>query len=143
MINLQMVLTKEEISHLMFHSTFRANLHSIKALGLGAKQPKNWSFSNTGDICFSSDPDVAYSFCESADAVSDTKYNSGIVVLAVPYWEGCLTLEDANCNGVRNCFCVKGMIIPRERIFVVVRKGNDLYLAGRLVNLRRVPSYEQ
>ena len=135
-------LSFNEIRHFMYHATFRANLASIKQFGLGAKQPKNWEFSQDGVLCFSSNPDIAYSFCECADDVSESKYNSGIVVLATPYMPGYVMMEDMNCQGQQSCFCMKGIGIKPTALYVVTTKNGKLYLEGRLSDLKRVPSYE-
>lgn len=66
-----------------FHATYRARIAGIKRDGLGAKQIKNWDFSKDGVVCLSSDPSVAYSYCESADDVPDSVYDSGIVVFEI------------------------------------------------------------
>lgn len=136
-------LSEAGIKRFIYHATFRSNLPSIKRLGLGAKQPKNWDFSLSGDLCFSSNPDVAYSFCECAEDVSESKYNSGIVVLATPYIDGYTMLQDLNCQGEPSCFCMKGVVIPPDRLYIVTTKHNKIHLEGKLLNLKRVPAYEQ
>ena len=98
----------------LYHSTYVANLASIKKLGLGGKQVKNWEISRDGVVCFSSDPEVAYSFCESAEDVSDTKYDSGIVVLSVDsrYLNKSLVSLDKN-NKDNTTIEYRGIIDPR------------------------------
>lgn len=132
----------------LFHSTFRTRIPSIKKLGLGGKQIKNWDFSENGVVCLTNDPEVAFSFCESADEVSDSVYSSGIVVLAVQ----ANTLDrskisiDRNINGapsetaggICNYYTYSGIIIPRI-IYVCTRKKG---IVGFLTNLKRIPSYE-
>lgn len=142
MVSGRMELNFDGIRRFMYHATFRANLSSIKQHGLGAKQPKNWSFSTPGDLCFSSNPDVAYSFCECAEDVSDSKYDSGIVVLAIPYMPKQCLMQDMNCSGEQSCFCMKGVVIPADKIYVVTSKKDRLYLEGKLLELKRIPAYE-
>lgn len=134
-------LSTENIRMFMYHATFRANLASIKKYGLGARQPKNWDFSITGDLCFSTNPDVAYSFCECADNVAESKYNSGIVVLATPYIGGYTMLQDMNCRGEQSCFCMKNIVISPDKLLVVTSKEGKVYLEGMLLNLKRIASY--
>ena len=130
----------------LYHSTFRVNLKSIKELGLGAKQPKNWEFSTNGETCLCSDPDVAYSFCEAAEDVSDSKYNSGIVVLAVDskMLDRRLVVKDQNMHEEKpECaFIAYKGIIPSNQLYVVTTKGNQFKIEGKLLELKRVPSYE-
>ena len=73
----------EAIDVIVFHGTFRANLKDIKKYGLGARQRKNYSFSLDNVVYLTSDADMAYDFCECAEEVSDSKYESGIVVLVL------------------------------------------------------------
>lgn len=129
----------------LYHATFRSNLKSIKENGLGAKQPKNWDFSTDGVVCLCSDPDVAFSFCECADHVSESKYNSGIVVLLVDGRQ----LDRANfgtdCNIKENTpgimhFIYKG-VIPSNLLYVTSKKPGSRFI-GPLPALKRVPSYE-
>lgn len=66
-----------------FHATYRARLARIKRDGLGVNPVKNWEISKPHVTYLSSDPSVAYSYCESAENVSDSVYNSGIVVFEI------------------------------------------------------------
>lgn len=126
----------------LYHATFRTNLPSIKKLGLGAKQIKNWDFSIDNIVCFTNDAECAYSFCESADDVSDSKYESGIVVLAVNMndLDRKLLIYDPNVDGGNNkdTFAYKGVISPTKLMVVTSEKG----FVGKLLDLKRVPAYE-
>lgn len=130
----------------LYHSTFRANLKSIKELGLGAKQPKNWDFSLDGEVCLCSDSDAAFSFCEVAEDISDSKYNSGIVVLAVDSevldWR--LVVKDQNIREEKPMctFIAYRGIIPSNQLYVATIKGSKFRILGKLLDLKRVPSYE-
>ena len=66
-----------------FHATYRARLAGIKRDGLGVKPVKNWQISKPHVTYLSSDPSVAYSYCESAEDVSDSVYDSGIIVFEI------------------------------------------------------------
>lgn len=130
----------------LYHATFRANLASIKKLGLGAKQPKNWVFSEDNVVCLCSDPDVAFSFCESADDVSDSKYESGIVVLAIDASRlnrNCLSI-DKNINDKDEAvkyLIYRGVIRP-ECIYTISSNYNNSKIYGPITNIKRVYSYE-
>lgn len=71
----------------LYHATYKARIPSIKELGLGAKQFKNWDISADGVVYFATDPYVAESFCEVAEDVEEEVYNSGIVILCVDSME--------------------------------------------------------
>lgn len=127
---------------ILYHSIFRANLPSIKKEGLGARQRKNWDISKNGVTYFSDNPDVAFSYCEAADEVSEAKYDSGIIVLAVdtktldPSKLGIDTnIRDQEEN---KCYVYSGVINPN---YIAVVKS-DGKLVGILTKLKRVPSYE-
>lgn len=70
-----------------YHATFNAYLPSIKQYGLGARQNKNWEFSEEGKTYWSNSPEVAESYCETSEEVSDEVYDSGIVILSIPIKE--------------------------------------------------------
>lgn len=128
----------------LYHATFRANLASIRKYGLGAKQPKNWDISKDGVVYFANNPDSAFSFCECAEDVSDSKYYSGIIVFGVnigPEYKGRL-LKDANSREIGSGnFCIKG-IIPPNKLEVIVNRQGERRNIGKLVNIKRVPAYE-
>ena len=134
-------LSNTEISKLLYHATFRVNLASIKKLGLGAKQVKNWDISKTGVVYFSADPFTAQSYCEAAENVSDYKYDSGIVVLAVRKPDAANIRFDGNIQGTDNCYTYGGVLNPNN-IYVVCSRHGELQLVGKLTELKRVPSFE-
>ena len=123
----------------LYHATFRTNLKSIKELGLGAKQRKNWEISRDNVVCFASDPDIANDFCECAEDVSDSVFNSGIIVLAVKVSDLNLKLlsRDKNILDDSNCFVYKG-IIDANKLYVI---SDEKGLVGKLLDLKRVPSF--
>lgn len=130
---------------LLYHSTFRLRLPSIKKTGLGARQYKNWEFSRNNEVCLTNNAEVAFSFCESAEDVRDSVYNSGIVVLALDYTalNRFLLFEDTNIRKDMlwpdiKYFAYKGVIDP-TKLFVVTRNEG---IVGNLCSLKRVPSYE-
>lgn len=127
----------------LYHATFRANLADIKKFGLGAKQRKNWDISVDGYTYFSESPDVAFSYCEAADDVAPSKYDSGIVVLAVPLiaFKQTQLCEDRNVKDQTNsdrCI-VYGDIVDPNYIFVVTEQNG---IVGKLLELKRVPAFE-
>lgn len=123
---------------LLYHGTFRKRLNSIRKTGLGAKQIKNWDISEDKVVYFATDPDVAESFCECAEDVSESVYDSGIVVLAVD--SRALNRDklriDPNIKDEVISYTYSGVVDPR--LIYVVSKGK---VVGRLVDLKRVPSY--
>ncbi len=126
---------------LLYHSTFRTNLASIKKYGLGAKQLKNWDISESGVVCFSDNPDVAYSYCETAEDVSDYKYESGIIVLAIEAFnlDKRLIRRDINIKDTTsNCFTYKGIVNPYNLYICTSTRG----IVGNLMELKRIPKYE-
>lgn len=97
-----MIILKEETRvpkyDTYYHATFNSYLSSIKKYGLGAKQNKNWDISEPGKIYWAWDPDIAISFCESAEDVSDEVYDSGIVVLSISAKELKGVEDDSNIH---------------------------------------------
>lgn len=89
-------------------------MSSIKKKGLEPGHSKNWDISKPDVIYLSNDPDIAYSFCECAEDVCSDKYDSGIVVLAIP--KAALNLKsiqaDANILDGGNSFEYKEAIPP-------------------------------
>ena len=128
----------------LYHSTYVANLASIKKYGLGAKQPKNWDISIPGVVCFTKDPEVAFSFCESAEEVCDTKYYSGIVVLEIDSkylikknTNTAILRIDRNIHDDLESFEYEG-IINTNLLKLITRSGKRY----NLMDLKRYPRYE-
>lgn len=128
---------------IVFHGTFRANLKDIKKYGLGARQRKNYSFSLDNVVYLTSNADMAYDFCECAEEVSDSKYESGIVVLVLDTttldYSKLYNDENMRTQGNSGCFIYKG-IIPPENIMVAVGRP-VLRPVGKLLDLKRIPSF--
>lgn len=112
----------------LFHATYRAHLNSIFAHGLGAVQKKNWDISVDGSVCFAEDMDLAISFCEAADKVSDEVFDSGIVCLEVDsesLMDELLFLDHNFLPGDDDdawCFLYEGVVPPEH--LKVCWKGN-------------------
>lgn len=127
----------------LYHATYRANLPGIKSKGLGApgRRTKSWSISESGWNYFDTNPEIAFSYAESAEDVSDYKYDSGIIVLAVntddiPNYP---ILPDNNTkDGLGHAFKIGG-IIPPHLLQVATRKHGVL---GYITLRTKVPSYE-
>lgn len=128
---------------LLYHATYMDNIESIKKNGLGAKQPKNWSFSEDGVVCFAKSAEEALSYAESSEEVSDEKYNSGIVVLATYTTKlhsdklGKDKNVDKGEGWALTTFAYKG-IIPSQELYVATKNG----IVGKLNGLTEVPLYE-
>lgn len=123
----------------VYHATFKSNLCSIKITGLEPGHERNWEGSKSV-ICFSTDPDVAHSYCECAEKVSDHKYDSGIVVLAVPKTVLVPALVGLDTNNLERAqsFEYKGTI-PPECLYIC-KSGIGIF--GRLLEVKRIPLYE-
>ena len=127
-------------SGVLYHATFGANMRGIKEHGLGAKQKKNWDISEENVVYLAADKEIAFDFCECAEDMCDTVYNSGIVVLAV-------RIADLNLNKLKidkniqddelKSFVYRG-IISADKIYVVTRYK----VRGKLLEFKRVPRYE-
>lgn len=128
---------------ILYHATYRTNIPDIKKYGLGAKQNKNWEFSIPNTVCLTNDPDVAFSFCETADEVSKSKLESGIIVLMVNTnsLDGRYGEPDPNMINEDDdieYYIYRKIIDPRLLYVVTSKKG----VVGRLLELKRIPSYE-
>jgi hypothetical protein len=62
----------ENDTEYLYHATYGARMKSIKKFGLVPGKKKNWDDSKQDVIYLATDPDVAYSYAESSDMVSDT-----------------------------------------------------------------------
>ena len=122
----------------LYHATFRKYLPSIKTLGLGAKQKKNWNISTSNVVCLAKDPYEANDYCECAEDVADSVYDSGIVVLAINVTglDRRRLMQDPNLHDIES-YIYQG-IIPVDNIYVITEKKG---LVGKLVELKRVPSF--
>ena len=131
---------RRKITMIYYHATFGSNLKGIKANGLGGKHKANWEDSEQGKIYLDPDPEVAFSYCESADEdmVSESKYNSGIVVLAVDskQLDPRLVGRDT-ANKEKNRSITYSGVIPAYKLFVVNKGKIGLNLLG----YKRVPRY--
>ena len=88
MIKLKDILNEtltQQVPDMLYHATYKALLPMIKKAGLDTrKSALAWEDSKPGIVYLANDPDVAESYAESADEVSDEIYDSGIVVLKIP-----------------------------------------------------------
>lgn len=128
----------------LYHATFGKYISSIKKAGLNPGINKNWDISSSSGICLCSDPEIAFSFCECAEDVSDEIYDSGIVVLAITRGlRKDLLIKDPNINPNPDADNVhyllyKG-VIPASSLYIVTRKSG---LCSSLVEAQRVARYE-
>ena len=75
---------KQVVPEFLYHATYEALIPSIKRTGLDSREGElSWEFSIPGTVYLSNDTDVAESYAEAAEEVSDEVYDSGIVVLKV------------------------------------------------------------
>lgn len=103
---------------LLYHATYKVRIASIKKLGLGAKQIKNYDWSNCNVVCLSDDPYLSESFLEAGvvENVAESVLKSGIVILTVHANDLDLRLlsPDRNFRGENiNCFEYSGVIPPK------------------------------
>jgi uncharacterized protein (DUF302 family) len=74
----------QQTPKMLYHATYKALLPSIKKNGLDTrKSALAWEDSKPGIVYLANDPDVAESYAEAAEEVSDEIYDSGIVVLKI------------------------------------------------------------
>ena len=68
----------------LYHATYKAYKSNIKSGGLKINpKHRNWTDSKKGTIYLAINPDIALSYAETSETVSDKVYNSGIVVYKV------------------------------------------------------------
>tara|TARA_R110002012_G_C11607872_1_gene607885 strand:+ start:216 stop:590 length:375 start_codon:yes stop_codon:yes gene_type:complete len=88
MIKLKDILNEtltQQVPDMLYHATYKALLPLIKKGGLDTrKSALAWEDSKPGIVYLANDPDVAESYAEAAEEVSDEIYDSGIVVLKIP-----------------------------------------------------------
>lgn len=120
----------------LYHATYRTNLKSIRELGLGAKQKKNWDISLDNVVCFARDPIDAHDFCSCNEEVSDRVYNSGIIVFAVNSKDIGKLEKDPNLHDIKS-YIYRG-IVPSDKLYVITDEGG---LLGKLIDLKRVPAF--
>lgn len=122
----------------LYHATFRKNIASIREKGLGGKHNKNWDISMIGVVCLALDPNDANDYCECAEDVSDSVYESGIIVFAINTQDldTRKLMQDPNIRDMES-YIYQG-IIPAEKLYIITEtKG----LVGRLSEIKRVPAY--
>jgi len=93
---------KEKI---LYHATFKDYIPSIMEKGLGVGTVRNWADSDLGVTCLATNPEVAASFCKTAEETPMKVYRSGIVILEVNC-TGLDLAEDnlANAGGKPGCY---------------------------------------
>lgn len=108
----------------LYHATYNTHLRSIMTNGLIPSTGKN----NNGlsydkpVICLASDPDIAESFAETADAINDEVLDSGIVILAVNITDDMQLTIDPNVkqdDSDEIISYVYDKIIPPEQIQIL------------------------
>lgn len=103
----------------LYHATYRANLKSIKKLGLIPNFTDNWEglSSEQEGIYFNSDPECSISFCEAAPGVSDDVNDSGIVLICVPIESLDKNYLKIDGNDGESFIYIKK--IPFEKLYIV------------------------
>ena len=88
MIKLKDILNEtltQQVPDMLYHATYNALLPLIKRDGLDTRKAAlAWEDSKPGIVYLANAPNVAESYAETADEVSDEIYDSGIVVLEIP-----------------------------------------------------------
>ena len=104
---------------MLYHATYLAYYQSIREKGLIPGCRKSWSISKNGVVYLAPTTELACSFAETAEDVSEETYTSGIICLGIPYASLNKTLLQ-NDENVRNngCFCYNGRI-PPEDLFIM------------------------
>jgi hypothetical protein len=72
-----------QVPQVLYHATYKQRVKSIMLKGLGAAGRRNWSDSRRGVVYLALDPDVAYSYAETALDEIDPETDWEIVVLKV------------------------------------------------------------
>ena len=129
------------MEEVLYHATYGEYINSIKEKGLGAVQHKNWEFSEDGVVYFTPYPDTAISFSEAAEEVSDSVYNSGIVLLGVPTAKlnPVLLERDHNIVGLAESIsCAYRDVVPPEDIYVTSNTDGSM---ERLLKQTAVPAH--
>lgn len=127
---------------MLYHATFGTHLESIKTLGLGAKQIKNWEFSLSGVVYLSDDAEYSFSFAECSDETLKEIYDSGIYVLGIPknaLNENLLGIDENNQDEDSPTY-VYNEVVSADNIFVVTRNNG---IIGKLKDLDKIPQYEE
>ena len=127
---------------MLYHATFGTHLESIKTLGLGAKQIKNWEFSLSGVVYLSDDAEYAFSFAECSEDTPEEIYNSGIYVLGIPknaLTENNLSFDENNHSEDAPTYTYNE-IISANNLFVITRNKR---IIGKLKDLDKIPQYEE
>lgn len=127
---------------MLYHATFGTHLESIKTLGLGAKQIKNWEFSLSGVVYLSDDAEYSFSFAECSDETLEEIYDSGIYVLGIPknaLNENLLGIDENNQDEDSPTY-VYNEVVSADNIFVVTRNNG---IIGKLKDLDKIPQYEE
>ena len=101
--------------NLLYHATYLAYYQSIREKGLIPGCRKSWTISKNNVVYLAPTPELACSFAETAEDVSEETYASGIICLGIPYTSLNETLlqndENFRDNG---CFCYNGRIPPKD-----------------------------
>lgn len=123
---------------MLYHATYKARIPSIKKLGLGAKQMKNWEDSEDGILYFAIDPYVAESYAEAAEDVAPSVYNSGIVILVVKtaFFDARYLVRDNNIIDNDGCTLGYRGIIHPKLIGIWNEKGIKPLLKTRIIRAR-------
>jgi len=131
---------------LLFHATFRSRVGNIRRQGLRVPNTRS-TLSYEGQtfvpaIYFAKDIEVAISFAEAADNVTDRVYDSGIVVLAVEHNklnQSRFGKDPNNISADTLCYYEN---IPREAIYIINMKNyskfNHMNVLEPLVNITRI-----
>ncbi len=112
---------------MLYHATYGTKLKSIKRFGLKRNCKQSWVGCKSGRVYLSSDADVAYSYAETTEDISDDDYNSGIFILCIN--ESSLDMSklarDSNIidNGYDSCcFEYAGDIKP-SKLGIIISNG--------------------
>ena len=105
--------------NLLYHATYLAYYQSIREKGLIPGCRKSWTISKNNVVYLAPTLELACSFAETAEDVSEETYASGIICLGIPYTSLNETLlqNDENFRD-DGCFCYNGRI-PPEDLFIM------------------------
>ena len=103
----------------LYHATWGCYQQSIQSRGLLPNQLQTWPGCIPGWVYLADDEELAISFCEAADEVSDDIYASGILVFEVDVMglDGRLLVPDLNIKDEetrKHCFAYYGKSSPKQ-----------------------------
>lgn len=77
------ILEEFKIPDVLYHATYKPLLNNIKKSGLGNTKITMWNDSIPGVVYLADDPDIAESYAEEAEIISNEEWLDQIVILQI------------------------------------------------------------